>query len=65
MKQFVLTVVGLLALVVLLAGPVLGRLAHPRTDCSNGVMVVKGPRGKALECVCVEGTMATCFSPGP
>jgi len=65
MKSFVLTVVGLLALVVLLVGPVVGRLAHPTTDCSNRVMVIRGPRGEPLECVCVEGTMAACLSPGP
>jgi hypothetical protein len=65
MKQFVLTVAGLLAVVLLLAGPVVARLAHPRTDCSNRVMVVKGAPGAPLECVCIEGTMAACLRPGP
>ena len=49
----------------MLAGPVVARLAYPRTDCSSRVMVVKSPRGEPLECVCVEGTLAACFKPGP
>jgi len=65
MGRFVLIVAGLLAIVVLLAGPVVVRRAHPTTDCSNRVVVVKGPRGESLECVCIENWMANCFRPGP
>jgi hypothetical protein len=64
MRQFVLIVVGLLVLVMSLAGPVVARLAHPRADCSNRVLVVKGSQGEPLECVCIEGAMATCFKRG-
>jgi hypothetical protein len=65
MRSFILTVVGLLALVVLLAGPVVARLAHPRTDCASRVMIVKGLRGEPVECACIEGTLAACLRPGP
>jgi hypothetical protein len=63
MKHFVLIMLGLLTLMVLLTGLVFARLAHPRADCRSHVMVFKDPGGERLECVCAEGTLATCFKP--
>ena len=34
-------------------------------DCTNRVVMIKGPHGEPIECVCVGGTLSTCFSPGP
>ena len=34
-------------------------------DCANRVVMIKGPHGEPIECVCVGGTLSTCFSPGP
>jgi hypothetical protein len=63
--RFVWVVVGFLILFFVLTGPVVARLARTRTDCASSVVLVKGPRGQTLECVCIEGTLATCFTPGP
>jgi Na+/H+-dicarboxylate symporter len=63
MKHFVLIMLALLTLMALLTGLVFARLAHPRTDCRSRVMVFKDPREERLECVCAEGTLATCFKP--
>ena len=53
MKAFVLMVVVLLALVVLLAGPVVARLAYPRTDCSKrGDGRQESAGGTARMCLC-------------
>jgi len=34
-------------------------------DCTNRVVMIKGRHGEPIECVCVGGTLSTCFSPGP
>lgn len=65
MKELMWIVVAMLVLVGLLAGPVVARLGHPRTDCTNRVVIVKGPRGEPVECACIDGTLAACFTPGP
>jgi len=38
---------------------------HPVRDCAGGVVVLKGPHGEPMECVCIRGVMASCFEPGP
>jgi len=64
-KQFLWIMAGLLILSALLAGPVVARLAHRQTDCTNRVLIVKGPNGEPRECVCIDGALAACFAPGP
>ena len=49
----------------LLALPVIARRGRAPADCRERVVMVKGPHGQPLECVCIEGTLSTCFSPGP
>ena len=34
-------------------------------DCTSSVIIGRGPQGQAVECVCVNGTVSTCFEPGP
>jgi hypothetical protein len=29
------------------------------------VVIMKGPDGEPVECVCLEGSLSTCFNPGP
>jgi len=65
MKSFVWMVVVLLLVVVVLAVPVRARLAHPAADCTSRVVIVKDQHGAPLECVCIGGTLAACFRPGP
>jgi len=55
---------GLLVLVLMLAPFVLSR-AHRWSDCNGQVVMARGGHGEPLECVCVGGTLSTCFSPGP
>jgi hypothetical protein len=58
----------MLALLVLLA---VGLGAHvmwstePSADCASSVVITRGPHGQPVECVCVGGTISTCFDPGP
>lgn len=63
MKPFwwMLTVLVLLVMVLAL------RVTRtpPSSDCTSSVMIVRGPHGEPVECVCVGGTLSTCFDPGP
>ena len=34
-------------------------------QCPDRVIMLRGHGGAPLECVCVDGTLATCFTPGP
>lgn len=42
-------------------------LAHndPVPDCAGRVVMLKGPQGEPMECVCIRGVMASCFESGP
>jgi hypothetical protein len=61
--------VGILALLfviaVLLTLPLIAHRARPWPDCIGQIVIVKGPNGRPVECVCVGGTVSTCFDPGP
>jgi len=52
--------VALLAVVVAMRQP-----ARRPVPCSGRIVIMRAPRGEPLECVCVEGVLSTCFSPGP
>jgi hypothetical protein len=65
MKPFVLLVLGLAVLAVLLALPVMAGLAPVGSGCSSAVVIARAPSGEPVECVCVGGTLSTCFIPGP
>jgi hypothetical protein len=53
------TLVALLGLVV-----TVGR-TRPWPDCTSQVVIMKGPDGEPVECVCLGGSLSTCFNPGP
>jgi hypothetical protein len=55
---------GLAALAIALAVQVMGR-PEPPPDCTSRVIISRGPHGEPVECVCVGGTISTCFDPGP
>ena len=38
---------------------------RPAPDCAGRVVMIRGPHGEPMECVCVQGVLATCFEPGP
>jgi hypothetical protein len=65
MKPFVLIVLGLAVLAVLLAVPVMAGFAPVGSGCSSQVVIARTATGEAVECVCVGGTLSTCFTPGP
>jgi hypothetical protein len=65
MKYMGWMVAFLLGVALLLTAVVLLRPPHVGADCPSGVIIVRGSRGEMLECVCVAGTLATCFNPGP
>ncbi len=65
MKQFA-WMMALLALVVLVFALNVARPhKRPAFDCTNQVLVLKGPHGEPLECVCQAGAVSSCFHPGP
>ena len=53
----------------LLGGALMAVVAVPRgrgwPDCASRVVVSRGPHGRLVECVCIEGRLSTCFEPGP
>lgn len=64
MKPFWWILTGLVLLVMVLSMPVMWR-TRPSPDCTSNVVIVRGPHGRPVECVCVGGTISTCFDPGP
>jgi hypothetical protein len=63
-KAFWWVLAGLAFLAVVLAVQVMGR-TRPSADCTSSVVIVRGPHGEPVECVCVDGVVASCFHPGP
>jgi len=61
--------VGILALLLVLAGllavPLIAHRARAWPDCISHVVIVRGRNGGPVECVCLDGTLSTCFDPGP
>jgi hypothetical protein len=61
--------VGILALLLVLAGllavPLIAHRAREWPDCISHVVIVRGRNGGPVECVCLDGTLSTCFDPGP
>jgi hypothetical protein len=45
--------------------PLIAHRARPWPDCISHIVIVKGPHGRPVECVCVGGTVSSCFDPGP
>ena len=64
MKLFWYVLAGLGLVVIALAVGVAWRPA-PSRDGMSTVIIGRGPHGEPVECVCVNGTVSTCFEPGP
>ena len=65
MRRLAWVLVPLGLLVIALFWLELASHRQPSPDCSGGIVIVPGPRGMPMECVCDEGRLATCFNPGP
>jgi len=65
MKPFVWMVTALALVAILLAVSLMARRTPSAPDCAGRVIIMKGPGGEPVECVCVGGTLATCFNTGP
>ena len=64
MKLFALILAGLGLLAILLAVALTPRRGAP-PECTGRIIMGKGPTGEPIECVCLGGTVSTCFAPGP
>lgn len=64
MKQLGWIVVILGVVAAALSLPFIGHHTYPTARCSSRVLILKGAHGEPLECVCVEGTLSSCFNPG-
>jgi hypothetical protein len=65
MRHLGLLLLVLVGLAVALAGLVLVRGSRSAADCASRVMIVRGPYGELVECVCIGGCLSMCFDPGP
>jgi hypothetical protein len=65
MKLLAGLIAALALLAMVLAVPVLTRRPASTPDCSGRVVILRKPSGEAIECVCVNGVLETCFNPGP
>jgi hypothetical protein len=52
--------VGIAAMLWLLSAGTQGGI-----QCSEHVVIVRGRANQPMECVCINGALASCFSPGP
>ena len=64
-KQTAWILLVLVGLALLLSVPVIGRWAQRSPECTGKIVTYTGPHGQPVECVCLDGTLATCFDPGP
>lgn len=65
MKYLVWILLSLGILVVAASWLVVVPRHRPASECTGRIMIVPGLLGEPLECVCDEGRLATCFTPGP
>jgi len=56
--------IGVGVVLVLVAGLVAIQMIR-RPGCVGRVVIVPGPGGTKLECVCEGGRLGACFDPGP
>jgi hypothetical protein len=64
MKEVTVILALLLGFAVVLGVLVVQR-TKPRSDCSGQVVITRDPSGEPVECICIGGTLSTCFNPGP
>ena len=63
--KLALGILALLAVLGVVLGMSLMQRAEAPPDCTDRVVIMRGPDGQPLECVCIAGALSTCFSPGP
>jgi hypothetical protein len=52
-------------LVVAFAWLVVPPRRRPSPECTGRILIIPGPHGLPMECVCDEARLATCFNLGP
>ena len=65
MKQLAVILALLVIVVLLLAVKVVSPHRRPKPECAGQILMLKGPHGEPVECVCQSGTLSACFHPGP
>jgi hypothetical protein len=65
MKIFVWALAVMVGLGILIGVPLLTLRAHRGVKCPSQILIVRGQSGQAVECVCLDGMLSTCFEPGP
>jgi hypothetical protein len=65
MKPLIWLMLALAVLAIVLAVPVMRRRTSSAPDCSGRVVILRKPSGEPVECVCIDGVLASCFNPGP
>ncbi len=63
MKQFAWIVAFLLGLAVFMGMTVITPPRRATPDCAGQTVILKGPDGEPVECVCEAWTRSTCFNP--
>ena len=58
-------ILALLFVMTVLLAVLVAHRARPWPDCVSRLVIVKGAAGRPLECVCFDGSLSTCFDPGP
>jgi hypothetical protein len=64
MKPLVWVLAGLVVLGLLVAAALTSRPSRRGVECASSVMIVRGRTGEPLECLCSEGILTACFTPG-
>src|SRR3989475_9899975 len=57
-------ILTLLFVMTILLAVLIAHRVRPWPDCISQVVIVKGPAGRPVECVCFDGPLSTCFDPG-
>jgi len=58
-------VIGVIAVTVMAAAGAATLYLNRTPPCKGKIVIVPGPDGRRLECLCKQGQRGTCFDPGP
>jgi hypothetical protein len=56
--------IGVLIVAAMVAGAAAYYLLRT-PGCKGKIVIIRGPAGRPVECVCENGRRGTCFDPGP
>ena len=65
MRYAVLGFVFAAVMALLAVATVRAPLGRAPEQCSGRIVIVRPPRAEPVECVCTDGVLTSCFSPGP